>query len=791
MKLYDANKHSIKKLKKIADKVISYEEYYSSLKDSDLREKTNDFKNRYRRGESLDSLLPEAFALVREASNRTLHMLPYPEQIMAGIALHQGTIAEQKTGEGKSLMCAMPAYLNAITGNGVHIVTVNEYLAKRDAEEIGQIYRFLGLTVGISLSHMGISEKKEAYGCDITYVTNNELGFDYLRDNMATSKSNVVLRDLNYCIIDEVDSILIDEARTPLIISGEGEEIDPLYKACDFLVKTMRKGSATEVTKALIISGDEITESGDYVMNEKDRLITLTADGIKKVESFFKIDNYADTKHMNIQHHITIALRANYLMHRDIDYIVKNGEILIVDEFTGRVMLGRRFSDGLHQAIEAKENVEIKKENKTLATITFQNFFNKYDKLAGMTGTAVTEKKEFKETYGLNIIVIPTHKPVIRKDLDDVVCPTKEAKYKAVVKDVLESYQKGQPVLVGTADIEVSETLSKMFNSAGIPHNVLNAKNDELESEIISRAGEFKAVTIATNMAGRGTDIKLDDNAREAGGLKVIGTERHESRRIDNQLRGRSGRQGDPGESRFYISLEDNLMRLFCSESMLNTFKAISDEEDPIHHKMLTKSISNAQKKIEENNFGIRKNLLEYDKVNNEQREIIYKERNKVLAGENMKESILYMLDSMLDKIVNNFVSNNTVDFDGLNLVLKNTFDITVDPDTTSSADLKKELYSILNKKYADQEAIVGDHVEIIRDIERQVLLKVIDMRWMQQIDDMAHLKDGIGLQAYAQKDPKVAYKTQGFALFNDMMTNIQADTLRYLYHLKITPITE
>ena len=654
------SEREVKRIKPLVDQIEALRPTMQALSDEDLRNKTTEFKERLSKGETLDDLLPEAFAVVREADKRVLGMEPYRVQLIGGIILHQGRIAEMKTGEGKTLVATLPAYLNALEGKGVHIITVNDYLAHRDAEEMGQVHRFLGLTCGCILNSMDNDERRAQYACDITYVTNNEDGFDYLRDNMVIYKEQLVQRELHYAIIDEVDSVLIDEARTPLIISGQSGKSTKLYEVCDILARQLERGEASgEVTKMTAIMGEEITETGDFIVNEKDKVVNLTEQGVHKVENFFHIENLADPENLEIQHNIILALRAHNLMFRDRDYVVKDDEVLIVDEFTGRIMPGRRYSDGLHQAIEAKEHVKVKRESKTLATITFQNFFNKYAKKSGMTGTALTEEKEFREIYGMDVVEIPTNRPVIRKDLDDAVYMTKKEKFRAVVEEIKAAHEKEQPVLVGTITIETSELLSSMLKKQGIKHNVLNAKFHELEAEIVKDAGIHGAVTIATNMAGRGTDIKLDDKAKEAGGLKIIGTERHESRRIDNQLRGRSGRQGDPGESRFYISLEDDLMRLFGSESLMNTFRKLGVEEnEQIEHKMLSSAIEKAQKKIESNNYGIRKNLLEYDQVNNEQREIIYKERRRVLDGENMRDSVYKMIADFVDNTVDMCISD-------------------------------------------------------------------------------------------------------------------------------------
>jgi len=718
----------------------------------------------------------------------------YRVQLIGGIILHQGRIAEMKTGEGKTLVCTLPAYLNALTEEGVIVVTVNDYLAKRDAEQMGMIHEFLGLKVGVVLHDSTREERQAAYGSDITYVTNNELGFDYLRDNMAIYKSELVLRNLKYCIIDEVDSVLIDEARTPLIISGQSGKSTKLYELCDILARQLQRGEYKgERTKMQAIMNEEVEEDGDFIVNEKDKVVNLTEQGIHKVEQFFHIDNYADPENLEIQHNVTLALRAHNLMFRDKDYVVKDDEVLIVDEFTGRIMPGRRYSDGLHQAIEAKEHVKVKRESKTLATITFQNFFNKFEKKAGMTGTALTEEKEFREIYNMDVVEVPTNKPVIRVDYNDAVFKTKKGKFNAVVQSVIESHEKGQPVLVGTITIETSELLSEMLRKKGIPHNVLNAKYHELEAQIVSEAGRHGAVTIATNMAGRGTDIKLDDEAVAAGGLKIIGTERHESRRIDNQLRGRSGRQGDPGESRFYISLEDDLMRLFAQERLMNIFNSLGvSEDEQIEHKMLSKAIETAQKKIETNNFGIRSHLLEYDQVMNEQREIMYAERRRVLDGESMRNSIMKMITDYVENVVNRCVSEdkdaNEWDYDEINELLLPTIPIER-VEYRENIKNKNELIHDLKEKavklYEDKEALFPE-AEQIREIERVILLKVIDRKWMDHIDDMDQLKQGIGLQALGQRDPVVQYKMMGYDMFDEMTAGITEDTIRLLMHIQV-----
>ena len=763
--------------------------------DAELRERTDHFKRQLAEGSSLDDVLVDAYATVREAARRVLHMEHFRVQVIGGIILHQGRIAEMKTGEGKTLVSTLPAYLNALEGKGVHIVTVNDYLASRDADWMGKVHEFLGLSVGCILNSMNSDERRAAYACDITYVTNNELGFDYLRDNMAIYKNQLVQRGLHYAIIDEIDSILIDEARTPLIISGQSDKSTKLYEACDLLAKRMERGEGNgEFSKMDALMGVEQEESGDFIVNEKDKLINLTAQGVEKVESYFHLKNLADPENLEIQHNIILALRANNLMHRDHDYIVRDDEVLIVDEFTGRVMPGRRYSDGLHQAIEAKEHVKVKRESKTLATITFQNFFNKFEKKCGMTGTALTEEQEFRDIYGMDVIEIPTNVPVIRLDEQDAVYKTRKEKFKAVVQAVKEAHEKGQPVLVGTITIETSELLSSLLKKEGIEHNVLNAKFHELEAEIIEQAGQHGAVTIATNMAGRGTDIKLDDEARAAGGLRIIGTERHESRRIDNQLRGRSGRQGDPGVSKFYISLEDDLMRLFGSERLIGMFNALGiPEGQEIEHRMLTRSIEQAQKKIEENNFGIRKNLLEYDRVNNEQREIIYAERRRVLDGESMRDSVYKMITDFIEEKVDT-VAGESSDADDWDLSELNELILPTIPlrpitrgrmSERTREGLKQQLKAEAVKLYEDKEAEFPTP-ETIREIERVILLKVIDRKWMDHIDDMDQLRQGIGLQAYGQRDPLVEYRAAGYDMFDEMTKSIKEDTIRLLFHVHL-----
>ncbi len=788
------SEHELKRIYPIADKIESYKESYGKLSDEELKAKTKEFKDRLAKGDTLDDILPEAFATVREAGKRVLGMEHYHVQLIGGIILHQGRIAEMKTGEGKTLVCTLPAYLNALTEEGVIVVTVNDYLAKRDAEQMGMIHEFLGLKVGVVLHDSTREERQAAYACDITYVTNNELGFDYLRDNMAIYKNELVLRNLKYCIIDEVDSVLIDEARTPLIISGQSGKSTKLYELCDILARQLQRGEYKgERTKMQAIMNEEVEEDGDFIVNEKDKVVNLTEQGIHKVEQFFHIDNYADPENLEIQHNVTLALRAHNLMFRDKDYVVKDDEVLIVDEFTGRIMPGRRYSDGLHQAIEAKEHVKVKRESKTLATITFQNFFNKFEKKAGMTGTALTEEKEFREIYNMDVVEVPTNKPVIRVDNNDAVFKTKKGKFNAVVQSVIESHEKGQPVLVGTITIETSEMLSEMLRKKGIPHNVLNAKFHELEAQIVSEAGRHGAVTIATNMAGRGTDIKLDDEAVAAGGLKIIGTERHESRRIDNQLRGRSGRQGDPGESRFYISLEDDLMRLFAQERLMNIFNSLGvSEDEQIEHKMLSKAIETAQKKIETNNFGIRSHLLEYDQVMNEQREIMYAERRRVLDGESMRNSIMKMITDYVENVVNRCVGEdkdaNEWDYNEINELLLPTIPIekvVYRENIRNKNELIHDLKEKAVKLYEDKEALFPES-EQIREIERVILLKVIDRKWMDHIDDMDQLKQGIGLQALGQRDPVVQYKMMGYDMFDEMTAGIAEDTIRLLMHIQV-----
>ena len=789
------SERELKRIRPIVDSIEAMRPQMQALSDEELRAKTEEFKKRLADGETLDDIMPEAYAVVREAGKRVLGMEHFRVQLIGGIILHQGRIAEMRTGEGKTLVATLPSYLDALAGEGVNVVTVNDYLAKRDAEWMGKIHEFLGLTVGVVLNSMNAEERRAAYNCDITYVTNNELGFDYLRDNMAIYKEQCVLRGLNYAIIDEVDSILIDEARTPLIISGQSDKSTKLYEACDILAKQMTRGEdMEELSKMDAIMGVEREETGDFIVNEKDKIVNLTEQGVAKVERFFRIENLADPENLEIKHNIILALRANNLMQRDHDYIVKDDEVLIVDEFTGRVMPGRRYSDGLHQAIEAKEHVKVKRESKTLATITFQNFFNKFEKKCGMTGTALTEEREFRDIYGMDVIEIPTNEPVIRKDLQDAVYKTRKEKLNAICDAVEAAHEKGQPVLVGTITIEASEELSKMLRKRGIQHNVLNAKFHEMEAEIVAEAGKHGAVTIATNMAGRGTDIKLDEESRAAGGLKIIGTERHESRRIDNQLRGRSGRQGDPGESKFYLSLEDNLMRLFGSERLIAMFNALRiPEGQEIEHSSLSKAIETAQKKIESNNYGIRKNLLEYDQVNNEQREIIYNERKKVLNGDSMRDSIYKMITDIVEASVETVVGEendpDNWDLKELNEILLPTVPLKKINrgriDNLTKSGLIQQPKEEAVKLYEAKEAEFPEP-EQIREIERVILLKVIDRKWMDHIDDMDQLRQGIGLQSYAQRDPKLEYKLAGYEMFDDMTKAIREDTVRLLFHVHI-----
>lgn len=801
--------HSERELKRvypIVDKIEAMGPAMEKLSDEELRAKTDEFKKRLSEGETLDDLLVEAYAVVREAATRVLGMRHYRVQLIGGVILHQGRIAEMKTGEGKTLVSTLPAYLNALEGKGVHIVTVNDYLANRDAEWMGAVHRFLGLSVGVILNSMNSDERRAAYQCDITYATNNELGFDYLRDNMAVYEKQLVQRELNYAIIDEVDSVLIDEARTPLIISGQSGKSTALYSTCDYLAKRMTKGERKgEINKMTVMMGDEIEETGDFIVNEKEKHVVLTEQGVKKVEDYFHLNNLADAENLEIQHVMTLALRANYLMFRDKNYVVKEGEVLIVDEFTGRIMPGRRYSDGLHQAIEAKEGVEVKRESRTLATITLQNFFNKYNKTAGMTGTALTEEEEFREIYGLDVIEIPPNKKVIRVDHDDLVFGTHREKINAIVEEIIETHKKGQPVLVGTITIEGSEEISNRLRKEGIPHTVLNAKFHEKEAEIVAHAGERGAVTIATNMAGRGTDIKLGDGVAELGGLKIIGTERHESRRIDNQLRGRAGRQGDPGDTRFFISLEDDLMRLFGSDKMMKVFNALSHEDGmAIEHKMLSNAVEKAQKKIESNNFAIRKNLLEYDQVNNEQRELIYEERRRVLKGENMHDEIVRMIGDVIKAEVNDVIDEGQAP-EEWNLLLLNRTLLPIAPIKPLSMNkddykgytidrLVDEVTEQVKDLYAKKEQEITEETgsaETFREVERVFLLKVIDNKWMSHIDDMDQLRQSISLQAYAQKDPVVEYRYAGIQMFDEMIAAISKDIVMIMLHIRKKPEVE
>ena len=792
--------HSQRELKLIQpklDKILSLQSTMAAMSEEELKGQTEKFKNRLAQGETLDDLLPEAFATVREAAKRELGMEHFPVQLIGGIVLHQGRIAEMRTGEGKTLVSTCPAYLNALAGNGVHVVTVNDYLAKRDSEWMGRVHRYLGLTVGTVLNEMSTEERQAAYACDITYVTNNELGFDYLRDNMAIYKSQQVLRGLNYCIIDEVDSVLIDEARTPLIISGQSGKSTKLYELCDILAQQLERGEeSAEFSKINAILGEEIEETGDFIVNEKEKTVNLTQQGVEKVEKYFHIENLADAENLEIQHNIILALRANYLMFRDKDYVVKDDEVLIVDEFTGRIMNGRRYSDGLHQAIEAKEHVQVKRESRTLATITFQNFFNKFSKKAGMTGTAQTEEKEFRNIYSMDVIQIPTNRPVQRIDLDDAVYKSKKEKFQAVVDEIEAIHETGAPVLVGTIAIETSELLSSMLRKRGIKHNVLNAKFHEQEAAIVAEAGVHGAVTIATNMAGRGTDIKLDDESKAAGGLHIVGTERHESRRIDNQLRGRAGRQGDPGQSQFFISLEDDLMRLFGSERLMGMFEALGvPDGEQIHHKMLSNAIAKAQEKIELNNYSIRENLLKYDEVNNEQRDVVYAEREKVLEGDNMRPLIVRFITDTVDNYVSeNIGSGDTAkewDLAGLNDTLMSIIPLKKlrlteeEYESMTGDELNQRLKEEAIRLYEQKEAEFPNP-EQMREAERVILLKVMDQKWMSHIDDMDILRDGIGLQAYGQKDPLVEYKIAAYEMFQDMMRSIQEETVRVLYQIKL-----
>lgn len=793
--LKKSNKANLKHIKKTVKKIEKLRNRMFAMSDEELKSQTQLFRDRIKRGESLEKILPEAFAVVREASRRVLGMEHFPVQLMGGIALFEGKIAEMRTGEGKTLVSTCPAYLIALEGKGVNIITVNSYLARRDAEQMGKVHNFLGLSVGIVVEDMDNEQRKASYACDITYVTNNEIGFDYLRDNMVKSPEQQVLRELHYCIIDEVDSVLIDEARTPLIISGKSDNSTSLYVACDFLANKLEQGEFVEFSKKDVLLGEEIEETGDFAINEKDKIVYLTEEGIRKVEEFFHIDNLANPKNIDIQHHMTLALKAEYLMHRDKDYVVNDeGEVLIVDEFTGRIMPGRRYSDGLHQAIEAKEHVDIKEETRTIATITFQNFFNKFLKKSGMTGTAYTERKEFRNIYGMEIVCIPTNRPVIRKDHDDVVYKTKKEKFQAVIDDIEETHQTGQPVLVGTITIETSEMLSGMLKKLGIAHSVLNAKYHEQEADIIAEAGRKGAVTIATNMAGRGTDIKLDEESKRLGGLKIIGTERHESRRIDNQLRGRSGRQGDPGESKFYLSLEDDLMRLFGSERMIVFFNRIGVQDgEPIEHRSLTKTIEKAQKRIESNNFGIRENLLKYDEINNEQRELIYAERNLILNGDGIHDIIGEMIKKAIADVVNSIIQNDDkgqISIKYLLMELKSRFNIDhidIQKKELSKSDLRNLINHAVSQKYKDFQSQFENY-EAVANIEKQVLLNVIDQKWMDHIDNMEKLRDSIRLQVYAQKDPLVEYKIYAYEMFDTMIEAIEEDVINTIFRLRVIP---
>lgn len=794
----------IKKIKPIVSKIESLAPQYETLSDEELRGKTQEFRDRLAAGETLDDILPEAYAVVREASSRAnvLNMRHFPVQLMGGIVMHQGRIAEMKTGEGKTLVATLPAYLNALEGKGVHVVTVNDYLAQRDSQWMGEVFRFLGMTVGCILNGLDNNERREAYACDITYGTNNEFGFDYLRDNMVVRKENMVQRDLHFAIIDEVDSVLIDEARTPLIISGSGSKSTDLYRVADLFVKQLKKGRILNEEEAMNpLMKEEIQEEGDYILDEKAKSVVLTQEGITKAEKFFSIENLSDPENLELQHHINNALKANYNMHLDKDYVINEGEIVIVDEFTGRMMPGRRYSDGLHQAIEAKENVQVRRESKTLATITFQNFFNKYNKKCGMTGTAKTEEEEFRNIYGMDVVEIPTNRPVQRKDLQDVVYRTEAGKFRAVVKDILEAHEKGQPVLVGTVTIDKSEELSRLLKREGVKHQVLNAKYHAQEAEIVALAGQMGAVTIATNMAGRGTDIKLGEGVAELGGLKIIGTERHESRRIDNQLRGRSGRQGDPGESRFYISLEDDLMRLFGSEKTMKVVDAMGmSEDEPIEAGMLTKAIENAQKKVEGNNFAVRKHLLEYDQVMNEQREIIYGERRRVLYGENLRDSMIAMIHAVTDRAVDAHIGDDQlpeewdmnafsesisaiIPIGRINIKEDALAQMTKEKLKDSMKNLGEQLYQLKEKEIGQGQP---DGEERMRELERVVMLRVIDQKWMDHIDDMDQMRQGIGLHAYAQRDPLMEYKFTAYDMFEEMSQHIQEDTLKILYRVRI-----
>ena len=834
----------VKRIMPLIKKINDLEVDIQKLSDSDLRNKTSEFKKRLKEGETLDDLLPEAFAVVREASKRVLGMRHFDVQLIGGIILHQGRIAEMKTGEGKTLVATLPVYLNSLTEKGVHVITVNDYLAKRDSEWMGKVYKFLGLTVGLAIAGMNPKEKQKAYNCDVTYGTNNEFGFDYLRDNMVIYKDQLVQRKLNYAIVDEIDSILIDEARTPLIISGRGSQSSDLYKKADNFVR--------KLTPKVIVEEDvknyeqaEDNEKYDYIVDLKAKSASLTQKGIKKAEQEFGLENFNDIENSELVHNVNQALRAHGIMKKDIDYIVKDGEVLIVDEFTGRIMYGRRYNNGLHQAIEAKEHVKIADESKTLATITFQNYFRMYDKLSGMTGTAMTEESEFEEIYKLDVIEIPTNKPMVRIDHPDIIYKNENAKYRAVIEDIKESHKKGQPVLVGTVSIEKSEKLSKLLTKEGIKHEVLNAKFHEKEASIVAQAGKFGSVTIATNMAGRGTDIMLGGNSEflakqemaklqytpelieqsttfnetedeevlaarkkykeleekfdkeikeekekviAAGGLKIIGTERHESRRIDNQLRGRSGRQGDPGESKFYIGLDDDLMKIFGGDMITNLYNTLgADENMPIQSKMLSKAVENAQKKVEGRNFTIRKNVLQYDDVMNTQREIIYKQRREVLDGENLKNSIEKIIDSVASRLVDSYTTEDGINKEALMQDISTTFGITslnsLNTEKINSSTVSNELIELAHNKYNEKEKEFGENV--LRELERVVMLKIVDERWMDHIDAMDELKDGIGLRAYGQKDPVVQYRIEGFDMFDQMIADIQLNVVKVLMNAR------
>ena len=768
----------LKKVKPIVKEILRLDSAMQQMSDEELKGQTEKFRQWIRDGKPVAKILPEAFAVVREASFRTLGMKQYPVQLLSGLMLYNGCISEQKTGEGKTLVCAAPAYLSALSGKPVHVVTVNDYLAKRDADEIGQIHRFLGLTVGCILGEMSQEERRAAYACDITYATNHELGFDYLRDNMAMDESETVMRGLGYAIIDEADSVLIDEARTPLIISGQGGKSTKMYEICDVLAGQLERGTQTEFSATKIFDADEMKETGDYAVDEKEKNIVLTANGIRKVEQFFHIDDLSDPKNLTIHHHVILALRAKELMKRDKDYMVKDGAVQIVDEFTGRVMPDRRYSDGLHQAIEAKEGVQVMEENRTYATITFQNFFNKYEKKSGMTGTAMTEKKEFRDIYGMDVIAIPTNRPVIRVDHEDAVYKTMDEKYRAIIHKIKEVHAKGQPVLVGTTDIKTSEILSAMLKKEGLKHEVLNAKNHELEAEIIAQAGKHGAVTLATNMAGRGTDIKLDDEARAAGGLYVIGTQRHESRRIDNQLSGRSGRQGDPGESKFYISLEDRLMGIFAGKNMMDLFNSMDIEKDEeIGSPLLSKAITNAQKKIESLNFASREQLLKYDTVNCRQREELYEMRNIFLKNSSVEDVLLYYADGFIADTLN---GDNHTDMHKICDVLgvRPNADFLADGHKKNTKDLEQELKHLVREHYKKVEVEAGGE-EAMQRLVRRTVLRAMNVNWMRHLEAMDKLKEGIGLIAYAQTDPLLEYQKRGAVLFEETQRQIREDVLR------------